>query len=201
MATTRQISDAFESDARSTLPTISTEPAPVPPALLELLPPGARRPVRGVSERRGPDGIRAVERIASPLFIGDAPRWLEIEYTIDIELDDRVRGILERAGLSLGHVILMDPRTGEVFSYVSTNPEIFPATRTYPAASLMKVVTAAALLRHAPDAARRNCHYSGSPWELNPHQLKPPPTGGRVASFRHAIAHLQQPVLRPLRRL
>ena len=52
----------------------------------------------------------------------------------------------------------------------------------------MKVVTAAALLRHAPDAARRNCHYSGSPWELNPHQLKPPPTGGRVASFRHAIA-------------
>ena len=126
VATTRQISDAFESDARSTLPTISTEPAPVPPALLELLPPGARRPVRGVSERRGPDGIRAVERIASPLFIGDAPRWLEIEYTIDIELDDRVRGILERAGLSLGHVILMDPRTGEVFSYVSTNPEIFP---------------------------------------------------------------------------
>jgi TonB family protein len=52
----------------------------------------------------------------------------------------------------------------------------------------MKVVTAAALLRNAPEAASRDCRYLGSPWELYRHQLDPPPSGGRVASFRHAIA-------------
>lgn len=46
-----------------------------------------------------------------------------------------------------------------------------PATRSYPAASLMKVVTAAALLRHAPDAAQRHCRSSGSPYELSERHL------------------------------
>jgi TonB family protein len=172
------------------LPRIPAEPETVPASLLELLPPGARPPAlrAAVSERNRSYGARSVERISSPLLTGNGSRWLEIEYTVDPELDERVRRVLEGARVSLAHVILMDPVTGEVFSYVSTDPESFPATRPYPAASLMKVVTAAALLRNAPEAANRDCRYVGSPWELNARQLEPPPSGGRVSSFRRAIA-------------
>jgi hypothetical protein len=185
-----ETSSEVESQLRSELPPIPSTPRQVPSPLLELLPPGTRSGVPGaeLSERGSSYGLRAVERIASPLPIGEASQWLEIEYTIDPELDERVRGVLESTGVSLGHVILMDPATGEVFSYVSTDPSAFPAARPYPAASLMKVVTAAALLRSAPEAASRDCRYVGSPWDLYAHHLKPPQQGGRVASFRHAIA-------------
>lgn len=163
-------------------PPIATTLAPLPARLLERLPPGARRPLEqvDVAERDGSYGPRFVERLGD----GD----LEIEYTVDPRLDARVRAVLERARVSLGHVILMDPASGEVFSYASTDPESFPATRAYPTASLMKVVTAAALLRNAPAAAGRECRYVGSPWELSVRQLTPPLRGGHVDSFRHAIA-------------
>jgi hypothetical protein len=171
------------SDARLGLP-------PIPTQLLELLPPGARRRSPGitVSERSSAYGTSAIERVTSPVLIGDASRWLDVEYTVDPELEERIRGVLERDRVSLGHVILMDPATGEVYSYVSTDPVTFPATRTYPTASLMKVVTAAALLRNTPEAASRSCRFVGSPWELYPHQLVRPQGGGKAASFRHAIA-------------
>jgi TonB family protein len=182
--------DATELDARPELPAIPAPPAPVPEALFELLPPGARPLLHrvGVTDRSSSYGTRAVERIASPLLIGDTAQWVEVEYTVVPELDERVRAVLDRARLSLAHVILMDPATGEIFSYVSTDPLRFPATRPYPTASLMKVVTAAALLRTAPEAANRDCRYRGSPWELLPHQLTAPAKGGRVATFRTAIA-------------
>jgi TonB family protein len=179
-----------ERDARIELPPISAAPSPVSGALLELLPPGARHPEHRVtvSERTSSYGALAVERITSQLLVGDTSQWLEVEYTIDPELDERVQGVLEDAGVSLGHVILMDIATGEIFSYASTDPAAFPATRPYPAASLMKVVTAAALLRKAPEVVNRRCRYAGSPWELFRHQLKPPANGGRVTSFRRAMA-------------
>jgi TonB family protein len=82
----------------------------------------------------------------------------------------------------------MDPATGEVFAYVATDPQAFPATRVYPMASLMKLVTAAAVLREAPGAARRGCRYLGSPYEVDAEQLIPPSSGGRVESFEDALA-------------
>jgi TonB family protein len=82
----------------------------------------------------------------------------------------------------------MDPATGEVFAYVATDPQAFPATRAYPTASLMKLVTAAAVLRDAPGAARRDCRYLGSPYEVGAEQLIPPRSGGQVESFEDALA-------------
>lgn len=173
------------------------------------MPPGIRPPDArtGLVERRAPYGAAWIERVetrgdaeagppgraadgdrgagAEP---GAASRAVSVEYTVDPELDARVRDILARGGVSLGHVVLMDPASGEVFSYVSTDPVRFPATRAYPMASLMKVVTAAAVLRNAPEAAQRRCRYVGSPWELPPGYLHPPATGGRVQSFTRALA-------------
>ncbi len=166
--------------------------AAVPADVLERLPPGARA-VSDWSdgfapEATGPEPPRyAMERVALPPDSPDGA-WLDVEYTVDPALDARVRGVLAAAGVTLGQVILMDPESGEVFSYVSTEPEVFPATRAYPTASLMKVVTAAALLRHAPEAAGRSCRYQGSPWELQPAQLVAPSRGGHVDTFRRALA-------------
>jgi TonB family protein len=175
-------------------PRVAAAPLLVPAAVLERLPPGARPPGERVGLAR--EGAEAkvsldaygVERIQHPSSEPGAPEWLEVEYTVDPALDERVRGVLEGGRVSLGHVILMDPATGEIFAYVSTAPEIFPATRPYPTASLMKVVTAAGVLRNGPEAASRDCHYVGSPYEVRPAQLEPPTSGGRVDSFWRAIA-------------
>ncbi len=181
------------------VPPVSARP-PAEPAVSELaealgrLPPGIRPPGESpllvpVAAERGLASL--VERI--PRTRGDSSPeassdWLEVEYTIDPDLDASVRRVLSRARVALGHVILMDPRTGEVFSYVSTEPESFQATRTYPTASLMKVVTAAAVLRHAPEAAGRDCRYVGSPYELRLASLETPSSGGRNDSFWRALA-------------
>jgi TonB family protein len=128
------------------------------------------------------------ERFEIPSGGDGAPDWVEVEYTVDPELDERVRGILEEHGAPLGHVILMDPASGEVFSYVSTEPGTFPATRAYPAASLMKVVTAAAALHKQPEVVSRECRYVGNPYRLSKEALHPPRRGGRAEPFWRALA-------------
>ncbi len=112
---------------------------------------------------------------------------LRIEYTFDAELTRRVRWILSRARAKLGHVIVMDPKTGRILAYVSTDENRFSPLRTYPAASLVKVVTAAATLHHAPEAADRDCRYSGSPYRLTRSRINPPKRGN-ATSFRRALA-------------
>jgi cell division protein FtsI/penicillin-binding protein 2 len=129
-------------------------------------------------------GARLVERLGDPAADGR----LEVEFTIDPDLDDRIRAVLKKLRAPLGHVIVMDPASGEIFAYVSTDPETFPATRTYPTASLMKLVTAAAVLRYAPEAATRDCRYVGSPYKLRTSYLEPPARGGRVDNFWRSIA-------------
>lgn len=113
---------------------------------------------------------------------------LRIEYTLDPELTDEVWKVLDRGRVALGHVLLMDPESGELLTYVSTDPEHFPPTRAYPAASLVKVVTAAALLDVEPAAAKRPCRYVGNPYRLDRRSLDPPRRGGAEMSLRRALA-------------
>jgi cell division protein FtsI/penicillin-binding protein 2 len=172
----------------------------LPPAsagVAELLPPGARGPGAVASPTPAPRtdiqgeeiGSRpVVERIMRPQQGSAGRDWFEIEYTVDSQLDEEVRGVLKRGRVPLGHVIVMDPSDGALLSYVSTDPVAFSATRTYPTASLMKVVTAAAVLRHAPEAATRDCRYLGNPHRVGQKDLSPPRSGGRVDSFWRALA-------------
>jgi hypothetical protein len=146
-------------DAQAPLPAVSAHPPVTPPAhadLAELLPPGARVPgipsgwVTAVDE--GAEGGAAapgpfVERVERATASGDAIEPIEVAYTVDRELELRVRELLRRGGVELGSVLLMDAATGALLAYVSTDPVAFPVTRTYPTASLAKVVTAAAILR------------------------------------------------------
>jgi cell division protein FtsI/penicillin-binding protein 2 len=81
----------------------------------------------------------------------------------------------------------MDPATSELLVYASTDVERFPPTQTYPAASLIKVVTAAATLARTPGAAQRSCRFDGSPYVLTPSRVNPPRRGTEV-SLAKALA-------------
>jgi cell division protein FtsI/penicillin-binding protein 2 len=74
-----------------------------------------------------------------------------------------------------------------VLAYASTDAKRFPPTRSYPAASLVKVITAAAALDRAPETARLPCRYRGSPYRLTESRLDPPEVG-REVTLRKALA-------------
>jgi cell division protein FtsI/penicillin-binding protein 2 len=112
---------------------------------------------------------------------------LEVEYTLDGDLMRAVFRTLRQGRVELGHAIVMDPRSGRVLAYASTNLERFPPDRAYPAASLVKVITAAAALHHAPETSQDSCRTVGNPYRLTASRVDPPP-GGRSVSLRRALA-------------
>ncbi len=167
-------------DAPAPAPAYGPEtPAAVPIELLGHLPP--RELGRGDS-----DGPNVVEYLRVPLE-GAASESLRIEYTLSSELTRKVYQILERSRVQLGQALVLDPATGELLAFASINPARLPAARTYPAASLVKVVTAAAALERFPAAASRTCRYVGSPYRLTPTRVNPP-RRGREVSFERALA-------------
>jgi cell division protein FtsI/penicillin-binding protein 2 len=122
-----------------------------------------------------------------PEALGQLEGPLTVEYSLDPALTDAVWQILGRGRVALGHVIVMEPGSGRLLAYLSTDPERFPPTRSYPAASLIKVITAAALLDSHPPASQRSCRFAGNPYRLNRRRLDPPRRGNE-ASLRRALA-------------
>jgi cell division protein FtsI/penicillin-binding protein 2 len=125
--------------------------------------------------RPGPPGPRNV------------PGPLEVEYTFSPDLMARAFSLLERSRVSLGHIVVLDPNSGQLLAYASTDTENFPPQHLYPAASLVKVVTTEAALRHAPEAADAPCRFVGSPYRLTRSRVDPP-SRGRESSLLRALA-------------
>jgi len=124
---------------------------------------------------------------AGPELGASVPGPLRVEYTLDAELTRRVFRVLRQGRVKLGHVILLDPNTGRILSYASTDIEKFPPTRAYPAASLIKVITAATALQRDRSKASLPCRYRGSPYRLTPSRVDPPSSGNTV-SLKRALA-------------
>jgi peptidoglycan glycosyltransferase len=179
-----------------------TEPTalqPDPPAPISAGPPDSlfeRLPVTDdvlelsvAPNELGLDRFREMVAVPNRAALNAAPglRTVRIDYTFDPELTRSVFRVLRNARVALGHVILLDPRTGRVLSYASTDTERFPPTRAYPAASLIKVITAAAALDRDPGLARLPCRFRGSPYRLTPSRIDPPKAGNEV-SLRGALA-------------
>jgi len=112
---------------------------------------------------------------------------LHVRYTLDTELTRNVFKILHGGKVALGHVILLDPDTGRVLTYASTDVAHFPPNKLYPAASLVKIITAAAALDRDPGLAKLPCRYRGSPYKLTRKSIDPPRSGHEV-SLRKALA-------------
>ena len=109
---------------------------------------------------------------------------LRVEYTLDAELTDAVYDVFARGRVRLGLAVVLDPATGEVLAYAATDPGRLSPTETYPAASLVKVVTAAAALETVPGVANRTCHFVGSPYRLTPSRIVPPARGTEITLER-----------------
>ncbi len=127
---------------------------------------------------------RLVEWVQPPRHRTDLAGPLRVEYTMDVELTRRIFQLLRRGRVANGHVIVMEPRSGRILAFASTNPDSFPGSEAYPAASLIKVVTAAAALEAAPEQARRSCRYRGSPYRLTPSRVRPPRSGNEMSLER-----------------
>lgn len=134
----------------------------------------------------GADGDRFYEVLTAAPPGGD-PQPFRVQYSFHPGLSAEVYDVLERGRVSLGHVVIVDPRTGRLLAYASTDIEQFPPTRTYPAASLVKVITAAAAMGRAPSFAHLPCRYQGSPYLLTPSRIDPPKRGNEV-SLTKALA-------------
>src|SRR5262245_63047728 len=181
-------------EARAAEPGPQGDPAPPqgatpePAEIAGLLPPGARpaggpadwAPAAEPAAGRGAQTPGPLVELLERATGADARERIEVEYTIDPELEARIRELLRRAKVELGDVVLMDPGSGALLAYVATDPVAFPVTRIYPTASLAKVVTAAAVLRRKPEAAGRGCRYLGSPYTFGPTELVAPRDGGSV---------------------
>lgn len=164
-------------------------PGLAPLELLERLP-VTRRALDALStggmegEAGGRRLFESVHLAAAP---GDRGKSFTVEYTLDAELSRRVFGILRRHRVELGHVIVLDPATGRLLAYASTDADRFSPTRDYPAASLVKVITAAAALERSPELAKLPCRYRGNRYKLSIAGLDPP-ARGQTVSLRQALA-------------
>ena len=154
----------------------SSAPRPAPDGLFTHLP-------VGLDDYEAFKDRGAVE--GSPIFhqFGD----YRVEYAFDRELTRRISRVLKRGRVKRGHVIALDTRTGRVLAYVSTDTLAFPPEKSYPAASLVKVVTAAAALQLEPESARRPCLYNGNQYRLTPSRVHRPRRGNK-ASLERALA-------------
>jgi hypothetical protein len=112
---------------------------------------------------------------------------VRVEYTLDAELMEHVFEVLKRGRVELGTVVLLDPTTGRILAYASTDTERFSPTGDYPAASLVKVITAATALSIDPATAKLPCRYRGSPYRLDRKSIDPPSVG-RIISLQRALA-------------
>jgi hypothetical protein len=172
-------------DPGSTQPSVG-EVIPAAPLVLSARLPVTRAALSLPAARSG-ESADGPERLFEVLEDQGGGGALRIEYSLDAELTRHVFRVLEQGRVALGHVIVLDPASGRVLAYASTDPRNFPATRTYPAASLVKVITAAAALGADPSAAHLPCRFSGSPYRLTPSRIDPP-RSGNVVSLRHALA-------------
>jgi len=137
----------------------------------------------GKASTRRTRGGRVVEVVKR----GAGASPLRVEYTLDLELTQTIYDIFERGRVQLGLAVVLDPASGKVLAYAGTDPKRLPPGEVYPAASLVKVVTAAATLESAPAAARRGCRFVGNPYRLTPARVLPPNRGTEI-TFERAIA-------------
>ncbi|MBM4335284.1 MAG: hypothetical protein FJ108_05125 [Deltaproteobacteria bacterium] len=164
----------------------------VPPDVLSRVPVplptvGAAGLPRLVAGRESGARSSRGERVSELVSPAGSRSKLRIDYTLDLELTRAIYDIFERGRVSLGLAVVLDPATGNVIAYAGTNPKRLPPGEVYPAASLVKVVTAAAALENVPGVAGRTCRYVGNPYRLTAARVVPP-KGGIEVSLERALA-------------
>jgi len=164
-------------------PAVPTEILDSPPVTRDIL-----QNTRVVRAAALGGGGRLVAQVPVPASAPDLEGPLQVEYTLDPGLTRQVFEVMDRLDARLANVVVLEVSTGRVLAYASSDPQRFSPTRIYPAASLIKVVTAAAALHYARNVAEGPCRYQGSPHWLPPQRVDPPARGS-ITNLEGALAH------------
>jgi len=129
-----------------------------------------------------------VDPAAPPRLVEQrAAGTLRVEYSLDVRLTEAVFEILRHGRVQHGQAIVIDQTTSRRVDHAVVDPETLPADRAYPAASIVKVITAAALLEQTPAALARPCIYEGNKYRVTRRRLEAPRRGNE-ASLEDALA-------------
>ncbi len=147
-----------------------------------------------------------IERAEFPenigVFVNEQAEQLQIEYTLDQTLQAWVQQRLQRYNPDYGAFVALDPDSGDVLAMVENhrNPGVeMPNTAlqaTYPAASVFKIVTAAALLEENLAQPDTTYSFSGKSTSLYKRQVERIKSSGgdRVVTLTKAFAKSINPV-------
>jgi len=195
---------SWQSAGPESLPTVSAAPPPAEIARDLRLDPPLTRERFGFARTRAaeidPSAVprlvewvdaegrtRSAPNMSDITGTGNSKGGLRIEYSLDEELTEDVFEILRKGRVGRGHAIVLDPRNGRLLAYVSTDREAFPAKKAYPAASIVKILTAAAMLEESEGQNAASCVYRGNKYRLNRRRLDRP-SSGRESTLGDALA-------------
>ncbi len=166
---------------------VSTLPAAVPEAVtaLGIDPPPVKRgeSVAPIKKNQlvavlDPGRIVGLTRPTLDLTVGRTP--LTAETTIVPELQAHIREGLDRQYARYIGIVVMAPATGRILAMVGhdrDNPDGNPCIEgRFPAASIFKIITAAAAVETCGFSPQTSISYPGRKYTLYKYQLKDPPT-------------------------
>jgi cell division protein FtsI/penicillin-binding protein 2 len=123
-------------------------------------------------------------------YFAPLPQGGQAELTLNHDLQTQFEKILKESRLEAGAIVALDPRTGHILGIAETTrgkPEPVALTAAYPAASVFKIVTAAALLEAGVDPEREVCFHGGMHRLVQKNLVDDPRRDARCASMSRAM--------------
>jgi cell division protein FtsI/penicillin-binding protein 2 len=155
----------------SAMPEPAPDPAPARDAAAPARPPRPPRAVRSLDPRRHRDEDGAL--------VADLEGGATAILSLDAGLQTEMSELFERYEVPWGALVAMEPSSGRILAYVShssaeRDPGDLVRSASAPAASVFKIITAAALLDAGVSPSRRVCYHGGGSRLLAEH-LDPDP--------------------------
>lgn len=138
--------------------------------------------VPGAGATVGRDILRQIQHPTPALgpggVYGEQVDGRRIVYTLDPELQELAESVLRQYRVPYGAFVALEPATGRVLAmaeYSQQEPGLrdFCRRATYPAASLIKVITASQALATGSVTPATVVRFEGSPYVLHPRKLSP----------------------------
>lgn len=142
--------------------------------------------------------IRNPQRSGASYFIQD-PRGSRVELSVDPDLQLKAESLLQKFRVPYGALVAIEPKTGRVLAfsdYSAADPHgKNVATRaTFPAASLFKIITAAAALEESDLQPHSLIRFSGSNHSMLKTNYAPSRRDRRSITFADALGKSCNPV-------
>lgn len=131
------------------------------------------------------EGINTLSKLSHPTPVQDASGKLvqvvdgkKVYYTLDASLQKCAESVFAQYKVPYGAVVAIEPATGRILAmadYSAREPNLkgLCLKATYPAASMIKVITSAAALKTGKVRPDTQVHYDGSPYKLSASKVSP----------------------------